>query len=60
MGFIRKESTVSKAADLAAKVAVKAVPGKALKSGAAAVGAAVGLSMLSAVVSQVRRRQEDA
>lgn len=56
MGLFRKESTWSKLTGQAADV----VPTRALKSGATAVGTVVGATLLSAAVSVVRRRQENA
>lgn len=56
MGLFRKESTWSKMTDQASKN----VPTKALASSATAVGTVVGATLLSAVVSAVRRRQENA
>lgn len=56
MGFFRKESTWSRMSDQAGQI----VPVKALKSSATAAGAVLGATLLSAAVSAVRRRQENA
>jgi uncharacterized protein with FMN-binding domain len=56
MGLFRKESTWNRLTSQAADV----VPTRALKSGATAVGTVVGATLVSAAVSAVRRRQQNA
>ena len=53
MGFFRRESTWDK---VTSKVG-DAVPTRAVKSGATAVGTLVGATLVSAAVSAVRQRQ---
>jgi hypothetical protein len=54
MSLFRRQNTWDKVTSKAAD----AVPMKAVKSGAAAVGTAVGATLLSAAVSAARQRQE--
>jgi uncharacterized protein with FMN-binding domain len=56
MGVFRKESTWSRLTSQAADV----VPTKAVKSGATALGTVLGATLVSAAISAVRRRQDDA